>query len=131
MIQGRPYNPHSLESVERLHQKFKKAIFSFYNENKDNFNLKETIITICDNYNSRKHSATQYTPKQIFFSHNKDLFIKVKNNLEKKYTNNFNNLPFELNEKVLLNPAFIKSKKYDSKKLFLFLNLKKLRIKKY
>ena len=63
MINGRPYNPHSQGSVERLHQTFKKAIFSFYNENKDNFNLKETIIIICDNYNSRKHSATQYTPK--------------------------------------------------------------------
>lgn len=84
IIHGKPYYPDSQKSVERLYQIFKKTIFSFYNENKDNFNLKESIATICDNYNSRKHSATQYTPKYIFFSDNKYLFIKVKNNLEKK-----------------------------------------------
>ena len=52
MIYGRSYNRHS-------------------QGNEDNFNLKETLITICDNYNSKT------------FSEHKDLFIKVKNNLEK------------------------------------------------
>ena len=67
MIHGRLYNPHSQGSVERLHQTLKKAKFSFYNEIKDYYNIKETIITICNNYNSRNHFTTQYTPKQIFF----------------------------------------------------------------
>ena len=48
----------------------------------------------------------------------------MKNNLEKTYTANLNNLPFELNEKALLNPSFIKSKQYDSKKEEPFLKLK-------
>ena len=51
--------------------------------------------------------------------------------MEKKYTANFKNLPFELNLKVLLNPAFIKSKKYDSEKDTPFLKFKKIKNQKF
>ena len=37
-------------------------------------NIKDAILTVYNNYNNRKHSATCYTPFSIFFSNNKNLF---------------------------------------------------------
>ena len=47
--------------------------------------------------------------------------------MENKYSVKFNNIPFELNEKILLNPSFIKSKNYDDTKNVPFLKFKKIK----
>ena len=66
------YNPHSQGSMEILHQTLKKYLFAVYNEylsnnNKDNFDIKSEILKICNNYNSKRHNATQYPPIKVFF----------------------------------------------------------------
>ena len=45
----------------------KKLYFLFIMKIKNLLILKETILTIYENYNKKKHSATQYPPKQVFF----------------------------------------------------------------
>ena len=94
-IRGMPYNPHSQGSVERLHQTLKKSLFAVYNEfltnndKSEKFDIKNEVLSICNNYNSIKHNATQYPPIKIFFSDNNDLFNKVIDNLKKISGKNF------------------------------------------
>ena len=129
IIRGRPYNPHSQGSVERLHQTLKKAIFAIYSENKKKkFNIKDAILTVCNNYNNKKHSATGYTPFSIFISDNRNIFNNVINNIKKKYKSEekVNNL-FLPNEKVLLNAKFIKIKKGKNSKGLALLKYKEIK----
>ena len=94
-IRGMPYNPHSQGSAERLHQTLKKSLFAVYNEfltnndKSEKFDIKSEVLSICNNYNSIKHNATQYPPIKIFFSDNNDLFNKVIDNLKKISGKNF------------------------------------------
>ena len=89
-MKGLPYNPHSQGSVERLYQNLKKSLFPDYNEylsdnnNKSNFEIKNSILNICKNYKSMKLSTTHY-PRIKFFSNNKELFNNAIENQKLKY----------------------------------------------
>ena len=56
LIHGRPYNPKSQGSVERLHQSLKKAINAFHNEYKY-IHIKDIIRIVCQNYNNKRHTS--------------------------------------------------------------------------
>ena len=126
-----PYNPHSQGSAERLHQTLKKSLFAVYNEfltnndKSEKFDIKSEVLSICNNYNSIKHNATQYPPIKIFFSDNNDLFNKVIDNL-KKYQEKISDDDFIVNKKVLLEPKFTKTNKNNNNKLC-FLKYKKIK----
>ena len=62
LIHGLPYNPHSQGVVERFHKTIEDYLYSMYCEDKDNFNLKESIDIIIKKYNNHIHRSTKYTP---------------------------------------------------------------------
>ena len=129
IVRGLLYNPHSQGSVERLYQTLKKSLFANYNEylsdnnKKGNFDIKNSILNICKNYNSMKHSATHYPSIKIFFSDNKELFNNVIEDLKLKYKNNNKDNGFNIYEKVLLNPKIIKTNIKNDGNNIPFLNL--------
>ena len=104
----------------------KKAIYAFHNEYKY-IHIKDIIRIVCQNYNNKRHTSTKFTPNEIFFSDDKAKFKEVINNIKKKfkYVNNINIIRvFNIGEKALLSPKFIKTKKYYNKDQLTFLQFK-------
>ena len=66
---------------------------------------------IIKKYNSHIHSSTRYTPNEIFYSKDEELFKKVLGNIKESFKNKFGEQNFEDNEKCLLNKKF-KIKKF-------------------
>ncbi len=62
-------------------------------------------------YNKTIHRIKKYTPNEVFYSTNNDLFLKVKNNIIDNYNKSISNLEynFKVNEKSLMNNTFIKT----------------------
>ena len=107
----------------------KKAIYAFHNEYKY-IHIKDIIRIVCQNYNNKRHTTTKFTPNEIFFSDDKAKFKEVINNIKKKfkYVNNINIIrAFNIGEKALLSPKYIKTKKYYNKDQLTFLQFKKIK----
>ena len=81
-IHGIPYNPHSQGVVERFHKTVKDALYCLYSDDPDNFNTKESLEVIIKKYNNHVHSSTKYSPNQIFYSNDENLFNKVLTNIK-------------------------------------------------
>ena len=116
-IHGNPYNPHSQGVVERFHQTLKDLLFSYYFNETNKLNLKDSLNIVLLKYNNYKHNATLMNPNEIFFSYSNELFDTVLHNIKKSFKNvgiDFNN--FKEKEKILLNPKFLFKKKYNNKK---------------
>lgn len=115
--------------MERFHKTVKDALYCLYSDDPDNFNTKESLEVIIKKYNNHVHSSTKYSPNQIFYSNDENLFNKVLTNIkltfksrEKLETN------FIENEKCLLNKKF-KIKKFCKDKLVGILFYDKLKKK--
>ena len=107
LIHGLPYNPHSQGVVERFHKTIKDYLYSMYCEDKDNFNLKESIDIIIKKYNNHIHRSTKYTPNEIFYSKDEELFSKVVKNLKSIFKSiGYENMNFKEKEKCLLKCNF-------------------------
>ena len=80
-------------------------------ENIHEFNIETALRKVMNIYNKTKHRITKFSPNEIFFSTNKELFLKVKNNIIENYNKSNANLliNFTENEKCLLRNDFIKS----------------------
>ena len=106
-IHGMPYNPHSQGVVERFHKTIKDGLYALYCDNPDNFDIKEILDIVIKKYNNHIHSTTKYSPNEIFYSKDEDLFRKVLDNIKNSIKirgNVYKN--FEENEKCLLNKKF-------------------------
>ena len=110
-IHGMPYNPHSQGVVERFHKTIKDGLYCRYNDNPGNFDINQSLEFIIKKYNSHIHSSTRYTPNEIFYSKDEELFKKVLGNIKESFKNKFGEQNFEDNEKCLLNKKF-KIKKF-------------------
>ena len=111
MIRGSPYNPRSQGCVERIHSTIRKSLLTRFISNPNEFDLKNSLIEVMNNYNRTVYSTTMYTPNEVFYSESLELFNKVINNTIKKF-NNIRKLGYNfcLNEKCLLTNHFIKTK---------------------
>ena len=102
MINGKPYQLHSQGVVERAHRTIKKDLIVKFIGNTRNFNIEEELKLVCINYNKKVHKVTKYSPLEIFFSTDSELYKKVYNNTLDFYNKNTkNNLIYEINEKIL------------------------------
>ena len=110
-IHGMPYNPHSQGVVERFHKTIKDGLYCLYNDDPENFDIKQSLEFIIKKYNNHIHSSTKYTPNEIFYSKDEDLFKKVLGNIKDSFKKKFGEQNFKDNEKCLLNKKF-KIKKY-------------------
>ena len=116
-IHGNPYNPHSQGVVERFHKTVKDALYSLYADNPDSFNIKENLEIVIKKYNNHIHSTTKFSPNQIFYSDDEDLFKKVLTNIKNSFKyigKDFMN--FKIKEKCLLIKKIKIQKKGDKKK---------------
>ena len=84
-IHGNPYNPHSQGVVERFHKTVKDSLYCLYADNPDYFNIKDCLEIVIKKYNNHIHSTTKYSPNQIFFSDNEDLFTEVLSNIKNSF----------------------------------------------
>ena len=73
-IHGLPYNPHSQGVVERFHKTIKDALYCLYSDNKEGFDLVHTLDIVIKKYNNHKHTTTNLSPNQIFYSNDEELF---------------------------------------------------------
>ena len=115
-IHGMPYNPHSQGVVERFHKTVKDGLYCFYSDDPKKFDIKESLDIIIKKYNNHKHSTTKYTPNQVFYANNEELFQTVLENIKNYYKNRVkesNN--FKVDEKCLLSKKFKIKKKGDDK----------------
>ena len=102
-IHGNPYNPHSQGVVERFHKTVKDALYCMYADNPESFNIKEHLEIVIKKYNNHIHSTTKFSPNQIFYSNDEDLFQEVLNNIKNSFKyigKDFMN--FQIKEKCLL-----------------------------
>ena len=116
-IHGKPYNPHSQGVVERFHQTLKDLLYSYYFNETNKLNLKDSLNVVLLKYNNHKHNTTLKAPNEIFFSKSNELYELVLNNIKKSFKHvgkDFNN--FIEKEKILLNPKFLFKKKYSNNK---------------
>jgi hypothetical protein len=117
-IHGMPYNPHSQGVVERFHKTIKDTLCCIYNDDPENFDIKEQLEIVIKKYNNHIHSSTKYSPNSIFYSTNENLFKQVLTNIKKSFRERGNAVQnFEENEKCLLNKKFKIKKKGNSKKV--------------
>ena len=115
LVNGKPYNPHSQGTVERVHQTIKTMLICKFLENKKYFDILSSLNYVVSVYNDTKHRSTLYKPNEVFFIDDPKLFEKVKFkilNTSKNYiaTENL----FKINDSVLIfnnfNSHFIKNK---------------------
>lgn len=111
LVNGAPYNPRAQGVVERIHITIRNSLLSIFLENLKEFNIERALKKVMNIYNKTKHRITKFTPNEIFFSTNKDLFLKVKNHIIENYNKSNANLilNFSEKEKCLLRNDFIKS----------------------
>ena len=76
-IKWRPYNPKSQEIVERVHRTVRNGLICIYLENKDKFNLKNSLKKLVFIYNNSTHRTTLYKPVDIFYTNDSNLFEKI------------------------------------------------------
>ena len=108
-----PYNPHSQGVVEKFHKTIKDYLYSVYSDDKDNFDLKKSIDIVIKKYNNHKHRTTKYTPNQIFYSSDEELYSEVLENMKKLFKSiGSENANFKVKEKCLLKCKFIIKKAF-------------------
>ena len=95
-----PYHPHSQGASERIHKTIRSALVNVYLENINNFNLVEALNKVVKNYNRKIHTVTKFSPIEIFYSNNKNLFDDV----------------YKIGEKCLISNNILLSKKKFQKK---------------
>ena len=114
-IHGMPYNPHSQGVVERFHKTIKDGLYCLYEDDPHNFEIKQSLELIIKKYNNHIHSSTKYTPNEIFYSKDEELFKKVLENIKSSFKKTFGEQNFKDNEKCLLNKKY-KIKKFGDDK---------------
>ena len=72
-----PYNPHSQGVVERYHQTIKDILYNIYDDNKNTLDLKECLDYAVKLYNNHRHSSTLFSPNELFYSKDKNVFETV------------------------------------------------------
>ena len=106
-VHGLPYNPHSQGVVERFHKTVKDHLYSVYCDDIESFDILKALDTVVKKYNNHVHSTTKYTPNQIFYSNDENLFKTVLENMKNSFKNiNSDNINFQNNEKCLLKTKF-------------------------
>ena len=76
-IHGKPYNPHSQGTVERVHRTVRDALICKYLENSKKFNLIFSLNEVISIYNETIHRTTKLKPKTIFYSEDENIFKQV------------------------------------------------------
>ena len=106
LINGAPYQPHSQGVVERVHRTIRLSLVAKFIEDTNNLNL------LCvHHYNNTIHSVTKFTPNEIFYSSDNELFHKVYNNILNYYNkNNKKEYLYKIGEKCLLSSNILKRK---------------------
>jgi len=126
-IRGRPYNPHSQGTVERVHRTVRNGIICKFLENKKDFDLKFALKEVVNSYNNLKHRTILYKPKDVFYSNDINIYADVKNNTlntSKNYRGDIN--IFSNNEQVLIYNNFSLKRIIKNNKVY----LKKSKIKR-
>ena len=90
LLHGRPHHPQTQGAVERYNRTIKDLLKNRYLELEYKgykFILSEELEKAIEIYNNSKHSSTGFIPKDVFFSKDKNLFKKIKENtlLSQKY----------------------------------------------
>ena len=90
LLHGRPNHPQTQGAVERYNKAIKDFLKNRYLELEYkgyDFILSEELEKAVEIYNNSKHSTTGFSPKDVFFSKDKNLFKKIKENtlLSQKY----------------------------------------------
>ena len=80
LIKGKPYNQHSQGTVERVHKTVKTMLICKYLENKQKFNLENSLKLMVDIYNDTKYRTTLYKPNEIFNCSDEEILGTVKKN---------------------------------------------------
>ena len=71
--------------MERIHITIRNSLLSIFLENIHEFNIETALRKVMNIYNKTNHRITKFSPNEIFFSTNKELFLKVKNNIIENY----------------------------------------------
>ena len=82
-VHGRPYHPQSQGMVENFNWYIKKyLILEYLTCRKEEFSLQIQIDRFVYGYNTRVHSVTKKTPRDVLFSTNKNTLEEVRYNIE-------------------------------------------------
>ena len=126
-IHGKPYNPHSQGTVERVHKTVKTMLICKYLENPNSFDIYKNLDIVVSVYTNTKHRTTFYKPIEVFYSKDEKLFEKIKFNTINSSKNYSIDISFiNINDYVLVFNNF-KSKFIKNKNCYI---LEKSNIKK-
>ena len=111
LINGCPYNPRSQGAVERIHNTIRNIMLGIFLDDINNFNLENALLKAVNIYNNNIHRITKFSPNEIFYSNNQELFKCVYNNILNNYNNScIKDSLFKKEELCLLLNNFIKTK---------------------
>ena len=65
------------------------GLYCLYVDDPDNFEIKQSLELIIKKYNNHTHSSTKYTPNEIFYSKDEELFKKVLENIKASFKKTF------------------------------------------
>ena len=102
LINGLPYNPRSQGIVERLHLTIRNNLLAIYLEEINSFNIESSLHKVVNNYNKSIHNVTQFSPYEVFYNSNEELFKIAYDNTQKYYQNKMKKSLFNENEKSLM-----------------------------
>ena len=98
--------------VERVHRTIRTDLVARYIENPNNCNIEDSLSIVVNEYNNTIHSVTKFTPYEIFYGSDEELFKKVYNNIFNYYNNKNNtNFLYKIGEKCLFSNNILKTKK--------------------
>jgi len=113
-IHGKPYNPHSQGTIQRVHRTVRNALICKYLGNPKNFILYNSLKDVVDTINHTIHYTTRFTPVEVFFFDDKNLFNTVRENTLKSSKNYYSTeYIFKKNDNILLYNNF--ESKYNKK----------------
>jgi len=114
-IHGRPYHPQSQGFIERVNRTIQQSLNTTYSQNSRQFNLKDTVQDIIQNYNSNYHTTIKMSPKEAFSLNpnnptDKHLINKITENTKKSFENKISINNYQIGQKVILHNVVVAKK---------------------
>ena len=114
-----PYHPQSNGVVEVAHKEIKKNVIIDFSKHPENFNLKTSLLEAVEIHNNYIHTSTLYRPVELFENTDEEIYLKVIENIKKRWKiKEINDIDLKPGKHILIKNNIAKAGKRLVKKKF-------------
>ena len=114
-----PYHPQSNGVVEVAHKEIKKNVIIDFSKHPENFNLKTSLLEAVEIHNNNIHTTTLYRPVELFENTDEEIYLKVIENIKKRWKiKEINDIDLKPGKHILIKNNIAKAGKRLVKKKF-------------